>query len=103
GTKAVAPVRRLAPPPRAEARRHDVRGRGRRAGLYELPGGAPDEAAFHQPDRAAQRRDEAAPRRRRHPQRAVDHPPGRRAMLLEQNDEWAVQRARYMTLETIAP
>jgi putative transposase len=24
------------------------------------------------------------------------------AMLLEQNDEWAVQRARYMTLETIA-
>jgi putative transposase len=23
--------------------------------------------------------------------------------LLEQNDEWAVQRARYMTLETIAP
>ena len=25
------------------------------------------------------------------------------ALLLEQNDEWAVQRARYMTLETIAP
>jgi hypothetical protein len=25
------------------------------------------------------------------------------AALLEQNDEWAVQRARYMTLETIAP
>ncbi|MEN9409221.1 MAG: hypothetical protein RL216_1195 [Pseudomonadota bacterium] len=24
-------------------------------------------------------------------------------MLLEQNDEWAVQRARCMTLETIAP
>ena len=24
-------------------------------------------------------------------------------MLLEQNDEWAVQRARYMSLETIAP
>ena len=23
--------------------------------------------------------------------------------LREQNDEWAVQRARYMTLETIAP
>ena len=23
------------------------------------------------------------------------------ALLLEQNDEWAVQRARYMTLETI--
>ena len=25
------------------------------------------------------------------------------ALLVEQNDEWAVQRARYMTLETIAP
>ena len=25
------------------------------------------------------------------------------ALLLEQNDEWPVQRARYMTLETIAP
>ncbi len=25
------------------------------------------------------------------------------AILHEQNDEWAVQRARYMTLETIAP
>ena len=25
------------------------------------------------------------------------------AILMEQNDKWAVQRARYMTLETIAP
>jgi putative transposase len=25
------------------------------------------------------------------------------AILLEQNDEWAVQRGRYMSLETIAP
>ena len=25
------------------------------------------------------------------------------ALLLEQNDEWAVQRAPYMSLETIAP
>jgi putative transposase len=24
-------------------------------------------------------------------------------LLFEQNDEWAVQRARYMTLETIVP
>ena len=24
-------------------------------------------------------------------------------ILLEQNDEWAMQRARYMSLETIAP
>lgn len=26
-----------------------------------------------------------------------------RAILMEQSDEWAVQRARYMTLETMAP
>ena len=25
------------------------------------------------------------------------------AILLEQNDEWAVQRARYLTLETVVP
>ena len=25
------------------------------------------------------------------------------AILLERNDEWSVQRGRYMTLETIAP
>lgn len=25
------------------------------------------------------------------------------ALLLEQNDEWAIQRGRYMTLETMAP
>jgi len=25
------------------------------------------------------------------------------AILLEQNDEWVVRRAHYMTLETIAP
>lgn len=25
------------------------------------------------------------------------------AILMERNDEWTVQRARYMTLETIAP
>ncbi len=25
------------------------------------------------------------------------------SLLLEQNDEWAVQRARYMSLESIAP
>lgn len=32
---------------------------------------------------------------------AITRPIG--AILLEQNDEWAVQRARSMTLETIAP
>jgi transposase-like protein len=31
---------------------------------------------------------------------AITRPVG--AILLEENDEWAVQRARYMTLETIA-
>ena len=36
------------------------------------------------------------------PQRSGYHP-ARRAILLEQNDEWAVQRARYITLESIAP
>jgi transposase-like protein len=25
------------------------------------------------------------------------------AILLEQNDEWAIQRSRYMTLESVAP
>jgi hypothetical protein len=25
------------------------------------------------------------------------------ALLLEQNDEWVVQRSRYMTLESVAP
>ena len=29
--------------------------------------------------------------------------PASSAILLEQNDEWAVQRARYVTLESIAP
>ena len=32
---------------------------------------------------------------------AITRPVG--ALLLEQNDEWAVQRARYMTLETMTP
>ena len=36
------------------------------------------------------------------PQRGGRYPPRRRP-LLEQNDEWPVQRARYITLESIAP
>jgi hypothetical protein len=39
------------------------------------------------------------------PTRALKRPSPTRligALLLEQNDEWAVQRARYMSLETIA-
>ncbi len=35
-------------------------------------------------------------------QRGRNHPTGRRHPSRE-NDEWAVQRSRYMTLETIAP
>ncbi|WGS24116.1 MULTISPECIES: hypothetical protein [unclassified Bradyrhizobium] len=33
----------------------------------------------------------------------INHHPPRRRDPLEQNDEWAVQRGRYMTPETIAP
>jgi hypothetical protein len=36
-----------------------------------------------------------------HPEDAIVRLIG--AILLEQDDEWAVERARYMTLETIAP
>jgi len=40
-------------------------------------------------------------RSRRHPRSLTRLTVG--ALLLEQNDEWAVQRARDMTLETMAP
>jgi putative transposase len=55
------------------------------------------------PPRTAQRRNQAPHRGyRRLPQRgSLTRLVG--ASLLEQNEEWAVQRARYMTLETIAP
>jgi putative transposase len=33
----------------------------------------------------------------------ANEPAVAKVILLEQNDEWAVQRARYMSLETIAP
>jgi hypothetical protein len=65
---------------------------------------ASGQAALHQSDRTPRRRDQAAHRGRRHLPRR-DRPSGVSSehILLEQNDEWAVQRARYMTLETIAP
>jgi len=52
--------------------------------------------------RTAQRRGQTPHRRRRHLPNddALVRLVG--AILLEQNDEWAVQRARYMTLETMA-
>jgi predicted signal transduction protein with EAL and GGDEF domain len=60
-------------------------------------------AALDQSARTRQRRDQAA-------NRSVGIFPNEDAItrligaiLLEQNDEWAVQRGRYMTLETIAP
>jgi hypothetical protein len=50
-----------------------------------------------------------AQRRGQTPHRCCRHLPNEEAIyrlvgaiLLEQNDEWSVQRARYMTLETIA-
>ena len=58
------------------------------------------EAALDQWPRMAQRRNQTAHRGRRHLPNddAIVRLVG--AILLEQNDEWAVQRARYMTLET---
>jgi hypothetical protein len=69
--------------------------------LKELPGPASGEAALDQPSRAAQPRTQTA-------YRVVGIFSERGAITglvgaigLEQNDERAVQRARYMTLETI--
>jgi putative transposase len=71
--------------------------------LYEFPQGPPAKALFHQPAQTPQRRDQAPHRGCRHLSQRDRHHPLVGAILLEQNDEWAVQRARYMTLETIAP
>ncbi len=75
GQGAVAPGRRPAPFPCAQACRPDGRCRGGRAGLHGLSGPAPGQDPQQQPARAAQRRDQAPHRRGRHiPQRS-----GRRA------------------------
>jgi transposase-like protein len=55
------------------------------------------------PIETPQRRDQAAHRGPRHFPQRDRHQSSVGAILLEQNDEWAVQRVRYMALETIAP
>ena len=96
--------RRPAPPEAAEARRPDGRGRGGRARLHDLPEGASGRRStrtnpIERLNGEIKRRTEVVgifPN-----EDAITRLVG--AILLEQNDEWAVQRARYMTLETIAP
>lgn len=73
------------------------------ARLHEVSAATPDQAALHQPierlNGENKRRTEVVgifPN-----EDAIVRLIG--AILLEQKDEWAVQRARYMTLETIAP
>ena len=100
---AVAPGRRPAPAQGAQARRADGRGRGRRARLHELPGSSTGPSCtrtnpLERLNGEIKRRTEVVgifPN-----EAAIIRLVG--AILLEQNDEWAVQRARYMTLETIA-
>lgn len=98
----MAPGRRPAQTEGPEARRPDGRGRARRPRLHGLPLAAPGQAALDEPlerlNGEIKRRTEVVgifPN-----ESAITRLVG--AILLEQNDEWAVQRARYMTLETIA-
>ena len=90
-------------PKAAQARRPDGRGRDRRARLHELSARA--RAKLHSTNPLERLNGEI--KRRTEVvgifpnEAAITRLVG--AMLLEQNDEWAVQRARYMTLETIAP
>jgi hypothetical protein len=101
--KAVAQERRPVAPQAAQARRLPGRGRGGYPRLHHLPGAAPRQAAFHKPlerlNGEIKRRTDVVgifPN-----EDAIVRLVG--AILLEQNDESAVQRGRYMTLETIAP
>jgi putative transposase len=75
----VAQSGRSAPFDAAQARHPHGRGRGGRAGLHDLPGRPPRQAALGQSAGTSERRDQASDRRRRHlPQRGGHHPPGRR-------------------------
>ena len=94
--------RRPDPPEGAQARRDHGRGRERRAGLHDLPQGTSAKLHCTNPierlNGEIKRRTDVVgifPN-----DDAIVRLVG--ALLLEQNDEWAVQRARYMTLETIA-
>lgn len=97
-----APCRRPTPAQTAQAGRLHGCSRNRRPGLHRRPQGPLEQAPFHQPAGAAEWREQSQ-----------DHVVGILpeeaailrlvgALLLEQNDEWAVQRCRYMTLESVA-
>ncbi len=95
--------RRSDPPQSAQACRHHGRGRDRRAGLHDLPREHRVQLHSTNPiervNGEIKRRTEVVgifPN-----DDAIIRLVG--AILLEQNDEWAVQRARYMTLESVAP
>ncbi len=98
----MAPDRRPAAAQTAEARQANGRGRARCPGLHGLPGPTPTKLHSTNPierlNGEIKRRTEVVgifPN-----EAAITRLVG--ALLLEQNDEWAVQRARYMSLETIA-
>ena len=86
-----------------QAGRSHGRSRARRPRLHELPQGAPPEIALH---KTRSNGSHAEVKRRTNVvgifpnEAAITRLVG--AILLEQNDEWAVSR-RYMTLESIAP
>ena len=101
---AMAPRRRPVPCQDAQAVRPHGQRRGGCAGLHDVPGRAPNQTTLDQSARTAStarssvgRMSSASSQTKPQIKRLVG------AILLEQNDEWAVQRSRYMTLESIAP
>lgn len=101
GQRPMACRRRPNPAESAQARSHSRQRRAGRARRHDLPEGAQSQASQHDPHRVPRRRDQAAygvvgifPN-----DDAIVRLVG--ALLLEQNDELAVLRARYMTLESV--